>query len=67
MTSVYCHIPTNEIHPNDFESWLTENTISQFDVTWSTRGLVCFGVNFTNDADIFLLQCKFPSITIEYD
>lgn len=67
MTLVYCHISTTEIHPSDFEDYVTENTNSMFDIIWSTRGLVCYAVNFTNDADIFLLQCKFPSITIEYD
>jgi len=67
MTLVYCHVPTNEIHPNDFETSLTENTIPQFDVTWLARNWVCFTVNFTNDVNLFLLQCKFPPITIEYD
>ena len=67
MTLVYCHISPTEIHPNDFEAWLTENTISTFDETWLARNWVCFTVNFTNDTDLFLLQCKFPSIKIEYD
>lgn len=67
MASVYCHAPTLEIYLNYFEAWLAENTISTFDVTWSARGLVCYAVNFTNDTDLFLLQCKFPSIKIEYD
>ncbi len=67
MTLVYCHVPTLEIYLNNFETWLTENTTSKFDIIWSARPLVCYAVNFTNDTDLFLLQCKFPSIKIEYD